>query len=599
MKKNLDKFKLLIKTIYFSLGIMIKARPQAVPFYIFTILVQSIFPSVNIYLLKILVDTTIANLQKGNNNYDDSLKILLVMLILQIILLIGTVIDRFLQSSAWDLLTRYVQLSIFKQCRSLDISFFEDSEFYNKFEKARGSIETVVPRMFYSSIDIVRGTLKMIGYLILLSQISWVLIPIIIAINLPSLMLGLSWGFKRYGMYSSRIPEARRAGYASAIISKSASAKEVKLFNLGDYLERIFNTYYDKVVEENLKHDRKQFGGAFIVNLLIEIVRLGFSAYIVLQVFANKLTIGDISLYIQAFGQANGVMGDIYRSATDIFVDGNYINDYVEFLNLKPTIIESKDAVKLTEIKKVEFKNVSFKYPNASKFALEDISFEINENENIALVGTNGSGKTTIVKLLARFYDVTSGEILINGRNIKDYTFESLWSQIGIIFQDFIKYDLTVKENIGFGQIDLIENKDEIKTAAQKASASDFIEEFNDQYEQMLGKQFENGVELSGGQWQRIALARAFLRKSSLIILDEPTASLDAEAEYEIFKKFVELVENKIAILISHRFSTVRLADKIIVIHDSKLIEMGSHRELIDMNGEYAKLFNLQAEGYK
>lgn len=311
------------------------------------------------------------------------------------------------------------------------------------------------------------------------------------------------------------------------------------------------------------------------------------------------MTVGDISMFINSFERARGEISNILNRFNNLFEESLHFNDYLKFMGLKPKVIDSPLAKSLDKIEVIEFKNVDFCYLPEEPLVLKSVSFKVNPEEKIALVGENGAGKTTIVKLLCRFYDVDKGEILINGENIRNYKIKDLRGQIGAIFQDFNRYELTAKENIGFGEVGKIGDTDKIKAAAQKAEAAEFIEKLPQGYDNYLGRRFEGGVDLSIGQWQKVALARAFFREASVLILDEPTASLDAESEYKIFKKFLDLVEGRIALLISHRFSTVKLADRIIVISKGEIKEQGSHQELMVKNGIYAKLFRLQAEAYE
>ncbi|MBM4402418.1 MAG: ABC transporter ATP-binding protein, partial [Candidatus Cloacimonetes bacterium] len=323
--------------------------------------------------------------------------------------------------------------------------------------------------------------------------------------------------------------------------------------------------------------------------------------YVVWQTILRRFTIGDLTLYHRAFQNALSNLTHLLSRLSDVYEHNLYLEDLFEFLATQPKIVNREKTIKMPiSIQKgIEFRNVSFKYPDAKKYALEDINLFINPNESIALVGRNGAGKTTLVKLLTRLYEPTKGEILIDGIDYREIDISELRRAMGVIFQDFVAYQNKARENIGFGDIRRLQKLTEIIKAAKKSGADKVIESLPEKYDTLLGKQFEGGHELSWGEWQKIALARGFFRDAQILILDEPTASLDAEAEYNLYKKFAQLAKDRVVVLISHRFSTVRVAEKIYVLDKGKLIEQGTHQQLIKQKGEYARLFTMQAEGYK
>lgn len=596
--KTWKDYLTIFKTAITAIKISYKAVPFLTTVFLATHFLFGLIPVIQIYLGKNIIDQIVAITQGGG-----SLNSVLILLALAFIaetfsnMLLSI---RFLtQTKLWDELSKYAQIAIMKQSLKLDMAYFESSEFFNEYEKVRRRIDSVLPGVLFSTGNLLNYITIFLSVAIVLANIHWVLIPLVIIINLPVLLWSMGYSMVTYNLSSSQIPEARKADYLAMLATDKSGIKEVKLFNLGGYFLNKYQKFFEKVTTENWHAARGQFLGAFLSTLVSDLTYYGFYVWVILQTLASKLTIGDITLYIQAFSRTSGTLKNMLQHVNDLYKNAFYISDFNKFLRLEPKIGNAPDALPLTKIRSITFDGVSFRYKKELPFVLKDASFEINDNENIALVGANGAGKTTIIKLLMRLYDVTEGTILINGVNIKKYKIEDLWKQIGTVFQDFQEYQLSAAENIGFGQIENIHDQEKIERAAKKSGASEFIEKLKDGYKTILGTRFEGGTDLSVGQWQKVAIARAFMRECSVLILDEPTASIDAKSEYEIFKRFVQLVERKITILISHRFSTVRLANRILVIENGKLIENGSHKELMKKNGKYAEMFTLQAEGYK
>jgi ATP-binding cassette subfamily B protein len=381
------------------------------------------------------------------------------------------------------------------------------------------------------------------------------------------------------------------------------------LFNLGEYFITKYKQLAEKFYQENKLIVISRYLTGFSWNALSGIANSAIYLYVALQAVLDpgRVTLGSLTLYTQAASQVGNSFQNLLGSISGLYETHLYVNLLYEFLEFEPQIVSpvAPKPLVVTPGERgldIEFRNVSFTYPGkdpVTQAALRNVSFYIRAGEAIALVGRNGAGKTTLVKLLTRLYDPDEGEILIGGRNIKEYALEDLREQVGVIFQDYVNYQLSARENIGVGLIAEIENETLIKSSAGKSGASAVIERLPEGYQTMLGKWFDKGVQLSGGEWQKVALARAFMRDARILVLDEPTSSLDAQAEYEIFLQFRTLTEGKTAFFISHRFSTVRLADRIFVLENGNIIEDGSHKELIDLDGRYAELFNLQAEAYR
>ncbi|MEK7595577.1 MAG: ABC transporter ATP-binding protein [Patescibacteria group bacterium] len=597
--KNLGDYIQILRTVFNSMNLALKASFWPSFFLIVSRFLNSLVPVFEILVSKSIIDEVInlAQNKEGLSSYLISLLLLALVLVTFQNVLIS--IEFFTHSRLWAELAKYAQIQFMKQSLRLDMEHFENPEFYNKFEKARKSIDVYLPSAFFDAVDLFGLVVTFISVSVILIEINYLLLPVIVIINLPILVWGMGYSMVTHDLSNSLIPEGRKAAYLADLVSYKQSIKEVKLFNLGGYFLGKYETFLNKVIYETSKIAKRQFSGAFMTTFVSDLAYYSFYFWVILKTIAGKLTIGDLTLYIQSFGKTSETLKRMLRYFNNLYRSALYIDDFNAFIRLKPKILTKEGALELKSIDSIKFENVSFKYREELPYILKDVSFEIKENENVALVGQNGAGKTTLIKLMMRLYEVSSGSILINGVDIKEYTLDSLWRSMGTVFQDFLQYYLTARENIAFGQIEKLENMEEIKKAAEKSGVNIFIETLQDKYESILGTWFENGIDVSGGQWQKIALSRAFIRDCSLLILDEPTAALDAKAEYEIFKRFRELVEGKITILISHRFSTVRLANKILVLEDGGITESGSHKELLELNGRYAELFNLQAEGYK
>jgi ATP-binding cassette subfamily B protein len=394
--------------------------------------------------------------------------------------------------------------------------------------------------------------------------------------------------------------------YLNRLMTTDTYNKEIKLFILGGFFTDRFRTLANKLYEEDKEIVVRRYLINFLWTVLTSAANSAIYLYVALQVVLSlgRISLGSLTRFTQAAIQAGQSFQGLLSGISSTYENNLYVTTLFEFLEYQPEIVSPPNPQPLeatTEARglDIEFRNVTFTYPGKNEAALKNVSFTIRAGEAIALVGRNGAGKTTFVKLLTRLYDPDEGEILVGGRNIKEYDLKDLRQQIGVIFQDYVTYFMSARENIGVGHVSEIDNYELVSSAASKSGASSVIEKLPDGYETMLGRWFNKGTQLSGGEWQKIALARAFMRDARILILDEPTSSLDAQAEYEVFARFRLLTQGKTAIFISHRFSTVRLADRIFVLENGEIIENGSHQELVGLGGRYAELFNLQAEAYR
>ncbi len=497
---------------------------------------------------------------------------------------------------------KHVMHNVMEKVSSLDLVYFEDPGYYNTLSKTTNNTWRIAEMFFQFSFGI-SELMSVIVIVIAVSSFDLTLVALVVAGTIPSVIVAMKWGEGLYSAFAGGSPIFRHAHYYRTMMTEQPEAiKEIKIFGLREHFLKKFRNLFTSFIKKQDKAAKSQLKGYFAI-VIIESLTSVAAAWLIIQSFlAGKITIGDVVFLWTILFQFAAHARWMVRMIGDANTNAIFLTPLVKVLHFEPSIKEpgkpEKFPVKIS--KGIEFRKVSFSYPRAKKQALRKINLEIKPNESIALVGENGSGKSTLIKLLCRLYDASEGEILIDGVNIREYPTKSLYNNIGVIFQDFMKYEALVEENIKYGRLKTEDSRLKTHRAALKAGAEPFILELENAYKTQVGKKLkESGVELSTGQWQKIALARAFFRDAQILILDEPTAAVDAKAEYELFQRFRRLTRNKITILISHRFSTVRMADKIIVMDRGRIAEAGSHKELLKKNGKYARLFRLQAKGYK
>jgi len=499
-----------------------------------------------------------------------------------------------------DKFTNHVSLQLMEHASRLDLVSFEDPVFYDKLERARRQTTArlgmlgIIASMSQQFVTL----LTLLGAVVAFSP--WFLVLLVAAV-IPSFLGETRFAMLAYSILYRWTPERRELDYLRMLGASSQSAKEVKIFGLGQHLADRSRALFDRFYQENKALAIKRAISGSLLNLLPTAGYYGAYVLILIRTLAGAMTVGSLTFVAGAFARSRVLIESLFGSLNNIAEQALYIKDLFDFLETRPNIVSPLNALPAPRPIQsgFEFRDVSFAYPGSERQVLRRVSFRFDAGERIALIGENGAGKTTLVKLLARLYDPTGGVILLDGVDLREYDVDSLRAEIGVIFQDYMRYDMLVRENIGFGRIEELQNQQRIQSAARKSLAEPLIAQFASGYEQMLGRRFENGVDLSAGQWQKVALARAYMRDAQVLILDEPTASLDARAEYEVFLRFADLTRDRMAVLISHRFSTVRMADRILVLADGELIEQGTHQQLVALGGRYAELFELQAAGYR
>ena len=499
-----------------------------------------------------------------------------------------------------DLFANYTSIKIMQHAAILDLDQFENSAFYDKLERARQ--QTVGRTILLSQVlgqvqDFITMGFFAAGLIVFNP---WLILLLFIAV-LPAFLGESYFNNRTYSLSRRQTPERRELDYIRFIGASDETAKEVKIFDLSGFLIDRFQQLSGKFYKDNKQISIKRSVWGTALSLLGTAAYYGAYVFIISNALSGKLSIGDLIFMAGSFRQLRGLMEGILSRFTAVSQGAIYLKDFFDFFKIQPAIRLSSNARPFPNPIKLGFvfEDVGFKYPHSERWANRHLNFTLHAAEKLALVGENGAGKTTLVKLLARLYDPTEGRILLDGYDLKEYDLEALRKQVGVIFQDYLRYQMTVAQNIAVGNIAQQENRELIVDAAKQSMADILVQRLPDKYDQALGKRFNQGVELSGGEWQKIALARAYMKDAQLFILDEPTAALDARAEYEVFQRFADLTEGKTAVLISHRFSTVRMANRILVLDKGMLLEEGSHEALLAKNGRYAELFNLQAKGYQ
>jgi ATP-binding cassette subfamily B protein len=517
--------------------------------------------------------------------------------------LLSTLLTRaidYLDSLLADKYTRHVSIKVMEHAAELDLTAYEDPVFYDRLERARVQATDRLG-MIQSIGRLVQETIIAVSMSVTIMFYSPWLMLLLIAGVLPAFLGESHFAFLGYAKNFGQTPVRRQLDYLRVLGGSKEAAKELKLFGLKDFLTGRFTRLSDQIYDENVDLARRRL---VVGSLFTAIGTIGYYsayAYVAWRTVNGVLSIGTFTMLTGAIFAASNNIQQVFSTLSSIADQALFLTDLLAFFEMQPTIQSKPNALPAPKpIRRgFEFRNVSFHYPGSPRLVLDGLNFDLRPGERVALIGENGQGKTTLVKLITRLYDPTDGQVLLDGIDLREYSLESLYREIGVIFQDFMRYELTARENIGVGRIEDVEDLDLLRFAAKKSLADQVIAKLPQNYEQMLGRRFEGGLDLSGGEWQKIALARAYLRDAQLLVLDEPTAALDARSEFEVFKRFAELTEEKMALFISHRFSTVRMADRIVVLENGRITEEGTHEQLVAQAGRYSEMFELQASSYR
>ncbi len=601
MPKSFHQIKTQLILAGKVIRLVFEASPTWAVFYFGTTVVNGITPTLTFYIGKVLVDAVVLAIKNPSQQN-------LVMIFYIAGLGFGvTIINSLfygLSQYGWDvmkdLLIKHAVNKVLAKSAELDLSYFESPKFHDQLEKVQREIYSRPWQVMDLVVSGFASIVSLVSLSFLLFSLAFWAPFLLIVLALPRLLYRLKFSYWTYSIADDRTTQSRKVNQLTWIMTQKDYATEVKTLNLKGYFLEIYNRLNNEFIGENRKLSQKQNAYGFLLDMLGNLSFYLLYIFSAFQAVYSRITIGDLTMFAATINQFQSVLQGTIGYIARFYECNLFLQHYFAFVELKPRItsIDNPKRIDRSGPLKIEFKNVSFGY-TPEKLILKKVNLTISDAKNLALVGENGAGKTTLIKLLLRLYEVSSGQILINGVDVRDIELENLRQNVGVIFQDFQKYEMTVKENIGFGDINRLNDSKGIKDAARLSGASEFIEGFEDKYNTMLGKFFEKGEELSGGQWQKIALARAFFKEAPVLILDEPTSALDPKSEYEVFRNLIAHTKNKSLILISHRFSTVRIANEIVVLHKGEIVEKGSHEELMKQNVRYAKLYNMQAKWYK
>lgn len=563
-------------------------------------LLTALQPVALLYVSKLIIDTIVHVLQ---SHQPIPSRLWWLVAIEFAIAVLGNVVTRtidYLDSLLGDKYTRHVSIQVMKHAAELDVTAYEDPVFYDRLERARvqSTDRLVMIQMLGRLIQQVITTITLSVSIIYFSP--WLMLLLIAGV-LPAFLGESHFAFLGYAKNFRQTPIRRQLDYLRVLGGSKEAAKELKLFGLSSFLTERFTKLSDEVYEENVSLSKRKLVAGVMLSIVGSLGYYGAYLYVIWKTVTGALSIGTLYFLAGAILQASQNIQMIFSTLSGVADQALFLTDLLGFFEMQPTIRSKPNALPAPRPiqRGFEFRNVSFAYPGTTRRILKNLDFTLQLGERVALIGENGQGKTTIVKLITRLYDPTEGQVLLDGVDLREYSLEDLYKEIGVIFQDFMRYEMTARENVAVGRIEEIGNLQEIKAASHKSLADEVIAKLPRGYDQMLGRRFETGVDLSGGEWQKLALARAYLRDAQLLILDEPTAALDARSEYEVFERFAELTGGKMALFISHRFSTVRMADRIVVLADGQIAEDGSHEQLMALGGQYAEMFELQAASYR
>ena len=606
-------WRVLLSDLRATVALVWHAGPRSTLLIAILSVVQALLPAASLWISKLLLDAVAQAINGAFGSPPEALTRMLGLLLLQVGVSVAASIISTFQNATRELLGDSLQNSIsrriLEKANQLDLAQFEDPTSYDSLQNAYREVGTRPLGVFTQIVALVQATLTLGSISALMAQLGWAVVPLVLLASVPSVIVSARFGSAGYRMIRRQAADARRQNYLGMLLTNDQAVKEIRLFDFGDYLLERWQKYYLGFRQQLVTLIRQRSGWGLLASLT-STGMVGVATYLVLRrAAAGALTVGDFGLFVQGIAQLQSQFSNLLSGFTGIYQHLLYMRNLFEFLELPSTDLNQGESWQ-GAIDSIEFKDVTFRYPLTERDVLEKVSFTVKKGEMLALVGENGAGKSTIVKLITALYRPSGGVILINGQDASRFSPASLRAEMSTVFQDFGQYQMTVSENITLGKDDDVraaapplgelEELDElVRTAGKRAGADSFIAALPEGYRNMLGRWFDGGRQLSGGQWQRLALARLYYRGGSVLIFDEPTSALDADAEYEVVETLRNQAQGRIAIIVSHRFSTVRMAERVVVLEAGRVTEQGNHDELIELDGTYARMFNRQARGYR
>jgi ATP-binding cassette, subfamily B, bacterial len=585
-----------------TLRLIWHSSPQWAVARVLVLSFQGGLPLLSLFLLKLIIDQIAVGISAADKAaaFEHALFLLILSGCILLLTSLFTSLADLVNAAQSYRVTDHVQELLFEKSANIDLAYYENSQYHDTLQRAQQEAPFRPNQILNRIAQVLQNGISLTGILALLLSLYWGLAGLLLVAALPALWVRLKFAKVQFNWQRKRTALERRSMYLGVLLAHEHFAKELRLFNLSNLFRRQGHEIRLQLHRENFRLMIQRAIANLSAESFAKVLTVAVFIYIAYETIQGRLKIGDLVLYQQALQRGEASLQGVLSGLSGLYEDNLFLTNLYEFLNLKPKIVDPAypKQFPIPVQRGIEVKDIRFQYEDTPRQAIDGVSLKIQPGETIALVGENGCGKTTLVKLLCRLYEPTQGQILIDGIDIRDFAIADLRQEISVIFQDYAKYFFSVRENIWLGNIQSTDDQD-VERAARRSGAHAVIEGLPKGYDTILGKLFEDGEELSIGQWQKIALARAFLRNSQLIILDEPTSAMDPKAEYEVFQRFKELTRDQMAVLISHRLSTVRMADRIYLMDNGRIAESGTHEELVELNGSYARLFESQAENYR